>query len=417
MRGARLAVVVTLAASSCAKPQPGDAAAPPDGSVELFGPRVALLAADAGSVDAGSADRAADRVAKARELLPKGRWTRLYPRADAPPDPVWVGLPDGRVLTLGGVYFSHVGSVAHHRLSFDVVELSSAVAEAARHRPIPPGFVPNKAIALRDGRVLVHGDQRDPATTEVSGFDAPYQPVHFVFDPRTDTWTLVPTPAPQSWPTSTLLADGRVLVSGGSGVDGFVVRTSQIFDPARDRFEPALRMLEGRTHHVGVLLADGRVLATGGTTRETPLATAELFDPTTRAWSPAARMSATREYHTAVRLADGTVLEVQQRNTLERFDVARYDPTTNRWTQIEVPDGLPVTSPWFEDVLALGDGRVLLLGPRGRALAAVIYDPRTDAWSPLGELPFKLEYVGSKPPGGARLTPSDGSAPWFYVPD
>jgi hypothetical protein len=80
---------------------------------------------------------------------------------------------------------------------------------------------------------------------------------------------------------------------------------------------------------------------------------------------------------------------VQNRNTLERWDVARYDPRKDAWTEVKVPEGVPVTKPWFDDLAVLGDGRVLLVGPWANDLAGVLYDPAKETWTSLGHLPFR----------------------------
>jgi hypothetical protein len=242
----------------------------------------------------------------------------------------------------------------------------------------------------------------------------------FVFDPTADTWTPVTPVAPQTWPTLTLLADGRVLLSGGSGADGHAARTSQIYDPRTNRFEPTLRMLSARIHHVAVLLADGRVLAAGGTTYAKVLSTAEIFDPATRTWSTAAPMSGGREYHVAGRLADGTVLEVANNNTLQSFSVVRYDPRTNEWTVVSVPSGIGVTKPWFDELVVLGDGRALLVGQREREIGAVIYDVVRRTWTPVGDLPFKVPPHERMAAGGLMFvptTPTTSATSFFYRPD
>jgi hypothetical protein len=64
-------------------------------------------------------------------------------------------------------------------------------------------------------------------------------------------------------------------------------------------------------YHTATLLADGRVLVTGGCCDErqaAPLASAEIYNPATNIWSPAPNMSVPRYDHTATPLADGRVL-------------------------------------------------------------------------------------------------------------
>jgi hypothetical protein len=73
-----------------------------------------------------------------------------------------------------------------------------------------------------------------------------------------------------------VLADGRVLVAGGTGAGG-ALSSSEIFDPvnATTGFQlVASPMTAARTHHTATLLNNGTVLIAGGETG----GTAEIFD-------------------------------------------------------------------------------------------------------------------------------------------
>src|SRR5438046_341271 len=74
-------------------------------------------------------------------------------------------------------------------------------------------------------------------------------------------------------------------------------------------------MVEARSSHTATLLADGKVLVVGGEgldakRRPIRLASVELFDPDSRIWSPAGNLSTARSGHTATLLPDGRVLVV-----------------------------------------------------------------------------------------------------------
>jgi hypothetical protein len=76
-----------------------------------------------------------------------------------------------------------------------------------------------------------------------------------------------------------LLADGRVLITGGSDErDGRgMYGSAEIFDPARNSFMPAATMNKARYKHRGssLLLPNGKVLIAGGAAQP------ELYDPST----------------------------------------------------------------------------------------------------------------------------------------
>ncbi|MEX1021989.1 MAG: kelch repeat-containing protein [Dehalococcoidia bacterium] len=81
--------------------------------------------------------------------------------------------------------------------------------------------------------------------------------------------------------TATRLADGRVLIVGGIGSqDGpreVPTQTAEVYDPETRSFIQASQPVAVRSAHQANLLADGRVLITGGWRSGTP--SAEVFTP------------------------------------------------------------------------------------------------------------------------------------------
>ena len=212
--------------------------------------------------------------------------------------------------------------------------------------------------------------------------------------------------------TATLLADGRVLMTGGydcgrGGEDG-VWPTAEIYDPATGTFSATGPMVTGREFHTATLLADGRVLIAGGYTAPPPaaaggitlasvrtaesatsvLATAEIYDPTTGRFSKTGSMSTFRDHHTATRLDDGRVLVIggggEGYASSESADV--YDPATGRFSET---DSLR-TGRWLHTATLLADGRVLVLGGRSPQDSvydsAEMYDPASGRFSPAGSM-------------------------------
>lgn len=111
------------------------------------------------------------------------------------------------------------------------------------------------------------------------------------------------------------------------------------------------------------LLASGKVLVTGGTDGTSTLSTAEIYDPGTDTWTPAASMSTPRQFQFAQILPSGNVLVVGGLNDTSSalFGVSTaetYDPVADAWS----PAGSMVTPRQHFIVSGLGDGRVLLDG-------------------------------------------------------
>lgn len=90
---------------------------------------------------------------------------------------------------------------------------------------------------------------------------------------------------------ATLLADGRVLVTGGSsplsGNGGYDTKVAEIYDPSTNTWSSTGSTAKGRTEHTAAPLADGRALVVGGEDANicTNDVTTELYDPFTGNWS------------------------------------------------------------------------------------------------------------------------------------
>ena len=99
-----------------------------------------------------------------------------------------------------------------------------------------------------------------------------------------------------------------MLVTGGT-VDGLISADVEIFDPATGSSHLVSTLAEPRTGHAAARLADGRVLIAGGTNADsTVLNSTELFDPATGSVVTGASMGTAREGASATTLIDGRVL-------------------------------------------------------------------------------------------------------------
>ena len=194
-----------------------------------------------------------------------------------------------------------------------------------------------------------------------------------------------------------LMADGRVLVVGGTG-QGDASNEAEIFDPNRGTWTRTGSMQFPRVRGQSLTtLADGKVLVAGGSEYQAdssipfPRRDAELYDPITGAWSETGALPGARSGQSAMLLNDGRVL-IAGGNT-EKLRLRRvgeiYDPDTGNWTSTD-------TSPLHRLVRAalLNDGRVLAVGveagcdqtcAQSRPMAAVVYDPDANAWTDVAD--------------------------------
>ena len=235
-----------------------------------------------------------------------GRWTSTG-TLNTPRDGFTATLlPDGEVLVAGGV------SNADEAL--DSAELYDPFKGTWRYTGSFGGARFDHAAArLADGKVLIVGGSNDDLFLAAIGGAS-------VYDAGTGVWTnMAELSTPRAQLTATLLGSGNVLVAGGFGspsvahaqLDHVSYALADLFDPIAG-WTPTGQMNAKRFGHTATLLANGRVLVTGGNdlNTSTELASAELYDPATGAWQTTASMRDARAGHTGTRLADGRVLVV-----------------------------------------------------------------------------------------------------------
>ncbi|OGN85993.1 MAG: hypothetical protein A2X23_06310 [Chloroflexi bacterium GWC2_73_18] len=294
-------------------------------------------------------------------------------------------LADGRVLVAGGYEAGNI-TLASADLYDPATDTFSATGSLAAARGS------HTATLLSDGRVLVAGG--GPASWSVG--DA-FLTSAELYDPTTGTFS--PTgsvTAARGFHTATLLADGRVLITGGHpaawSATGPFIASAELYDPTTGTFSPTGSMTVGRESHAATLLADGRVLITGGVTNTAPsLASAELYDPTTGTFSPTGSLATARDLHTATLLSGGRVLVA---GGLARGRAYADDPQFLALAELYDPAGsFSATGPMTERrarqmATLLADGRVLVTGGSGDFAAplasAELFDPATGTFSPAG---------------------------------
>ncbi len=204
----------------------------------------------------------------------------------------------------------------------------------------------------------------------------------------------IPGGTARSASTSVVLADGRVLTTGGVGASG-AINEAWVFDPDDGAVEAVASMNVARWGHTATLLGDGRVLVAGGIPGNTGgLSSLELYDPLTNAWRTLpVGLASTRALHTAVSLPDGQVAFV---GGLEQFvhgpgtavtTIERFEPRDETVTTAAPAAGSTVVAgQWFD----LGDGQALCLAaasttwdlaaasPAATATTNQVATPRTD---------------------------------------
>ena len=237
---------------------------------------------------------------------------------------------------------------------------------------------------LASGKVLLAGGQHIDYAIGKGQIVAATQ----LFTPSAKSWAAgPPMGTARSSHTATRLADGRVLVAGGTvGAGKALTATTEIYNPQKNTWMPGGPMTTSRSGHVATLLADGRVLVTGGQVQAGAVftASAEIYDPAMNAWTAAAPMSQPRLQHAALLLPNGRVLAAGKSYTdspgpAATGDAEIFDPKANAWT----PTGLMAHPAWGVTLTLLPSGKALLTHHEKtpHTTRAQVYDPAEDVWT------------------------------------
>ena len=99
---------------------------------------------------------------------------------------------------------------------------------------------------------------------------------------------------PRSGHAAVLLANGEVLIVGGMRRNQDFYRSSELYDPATQRFSATGSMKIGRVGMAAVRLPSGKVLVTGGWTGHDTTDESEIYDPGTGNFADGGRMTTKR---------------------------------------------------------------------------------------------------------------------------
>ena len=246
------------------------------------------------------------------------------------------------------------------------------------------------ATVLASGKVLIAGGASDctTVTTPISEtFYCTYVAGAELYDPSSDSWTAAGALANgRSGHTATLLASGKILVTGGTNSNGGYgppIASAELYDPVSNTWSAAASLNTARFEHTATLLPSGKVLVAGGQGNSGTLASTELYDPVANSWTAAPNLTIARSYHTATALPSGKVLLAagtsNGSSSAEISNPDLYDPTTNT---IAVASSL-ITPRYGPTATLLNTGNVLLVageGDSGELASAELFEPDSSTY-------------------------------------
>jgi hypothetical protein len=207
-------------------------------------------------------------------------------------------LTDGRVLVTGGVGLKT--GVAWLRSS-EIYDPAAGIFSPTGDLNEPRAD--HSATLLNNGKVLVAGGYSNRgAQSGITQTTEIYDPAAGSFSPARDM------SFSRFKHAAVLLRDGRVLIAGGIASPPDASRqytTAELYDPATNSFARTgdMNMFRYKVKNAAALLADGKVLVAGGSWG------LEIYDPATEKFSMrTGRMTPMRYYSTATLLPDGDVV-------------------------------------------------------------------------------------------------------------
>ena len=308
-------------------------------------------------------------------------------------------LPNGKVLIAGGYMWGFPPAI---------------IASAELYDPSTGTFSPtgnlttaragHTATLLPEGRVLIIGGN-GLASAEL-------------YDPSSGTFTATGNMhSPQGYfDTATLLGNGKVLVAGNSPL-------AEVYDPATGTFAftgaYAGSYPDGAGIDTSTLLLDGRVLLTGcDCAPPTPMPVVELYDPVTGKFSLTGTVGGPAGWwenvNTATLLMNGKVLIAGDDGEASAQAVL-YDSANGKWEDI----GNTNAPHEFSTATLLSAGRVLIAGgqlPGGNGSAGVdLYSPATNTfYNPGAMTTGRHEHTATTLPDGTILM-AGGFSSWPFA--
>ena len=227
------------------------------------------------------------------------------------------------------------------------------------------------------------------------------------YDPETDTWTRkADMPTTRQIEKFACVVNGKIYAIGGYG-NGRVLSTVEVYDPKADTWTRKTDMPTPRCHSTACAV-NGKIYAIGGcnTGPDYPgLSTVEEYDPATDTWTRKADMPTARCSLDTVALngkiyAIGGTVNWQNGPNLSTME--EYDPVTDTWTKKADMLGKRIGLS-----TAVVNGKIYAIGGsewKGGGVRVFhppeVYDPATDTWTELADMPVPRRWLSSSAVNG-----------------
>lgn len=244
------------------------------------------------------------------------------------------------------------------------------------------------ATLLANGQVLVTGGTRvvPPPVFPQGAPPGSALDLAELYDPGTGKWTVTDNLHTARYVhNAILLRDGKVMVTGGLGAGGGdeLLASVELFDPSSRTWTTGKSLITPLVGHTSTLLANGQVLIAGGKpTIQSDTSEAELYLPASGTWKSTGSLHQERNAHTATTLPNGQILVAGGVNASGVLTGAElYDPILAQWTKTD-----SMNKPHsLQTAILLNGGRVLIAGGGYAAGSPAFVQASSELYTPLTE--------------------------------
>jgi hypothetical protein len=220
---------------------------------------------------------------------------------------------------------------------------------------------------------------------------------------------------------SSVLKDGRILISGGLVGIGNVVQpnrylaSSEIYDPEKKQWRQVSNLFS-RFRHTSTALPSGEAILIGGQSDEESLGSTEIFDPSLNEFRLGPSLRKSRRLHTATLLSNGNILVAGGYTGNARSTAYLYPYGPYQLLECEEIDPLGLkktvvssmkTPRELHTATRLADGRVLVTGGvwgEDTLNTCEIYDPQSRTWTSIEPMVLpRTRHVATLLPDGRVL--------------
>ena len=282
---------------------------------------VALLTA-CGSATDGPPAQPTQSIAPTPPPPAPGTWTTLAPMLQ-PRSEMAIAELGGKVYVIGGY--------PPGRIPSNVVQVYDPATNSWTLGPPTPVPLHHSHAVAVEGRLFLIGGEFDGAST---GRPSVYLSTVYELDVAAGAWrSRAPMPTNRSGGGVGVI-DGKIYVAGGRPPRG---NDFAVYDPAADRWT-VLPSLPTARNHLAVDAIGGRLYVAGGRFDDvgSPMTTAlEIYDPSAGAWTTGAPLPAPRAGATAIAALGCLYMIAGEGNIADPLGMFHqtdaYDPRTNTW--------------------------------------------------------------------------------------